>query len=139
MTGTTDPADGTSGDPEAIYESLRSEIDRVLIGNDEAVEYLTIALLTRGHLLLEGVPGIAKTTLANLFARTTGLDYNRIQMTPDTPSRPTSRERTSTGKARGRSNSSAVPSSRTSRSPTRSTARRRRPRARCSRRWKSVA
>jgi len=56
MTGTTDPADGTSGDPEAIYESLRSEIDRVLIGNDEAVEYLTIALLTRGHLLLEGVP-----------------------------------------------------------------------------------
>ncbi|WP_226042378.1 MoxR family ATPase [Natrinema sp. DC36] len=84
MTGTTDPADGTSGDPEAIYESLHSEIDRVLIGNDEAVEYLTIALLTRGHLLLEGVPGIAKTTLANLFARTTGLDYNRIQMTPDT-------------------------------------------------------
>ncbi|MFC6769181.1 AAA family ATPase [Natrinema soli] len=84
MTGTTDPADRTSGDPEGIYESLHSEIDRVLIGNDEAVEYLTIALLTRGHLLLEGVPGIAKTTLANLFARTTGLEYNRIQMTPDT-------------------------------------------------------
>jgi len=84
MSGTTDLADGTSGDPEAIYDSLRSEIDRVLIGNDEAVEYLTVALLTRGHLLLEGVPGIAKTTLANLFARTTGLEYNRVQMTPDT-------------------------------------------------------
>ena len=84
MTGTTDPADEPSGDPERIYEALREEIDRVLIGNDEAVEYLTVALLTRGHLLLEGVPGIAKTTLANLFARTTGLEYNRIQMTPDT-------------------------------------------------------
>ena len=83
MSGTTDLADGESGDPEAIYDLLRDEIDRVLIGNDEAVEYLTVALLTRGHLLLEGVPGIAKTTLANLFARTTGLEYNRIQMTPD--------------------------------------------------------
>jgi MoxR-like ATPase len=39
--------------------------------------------LTRGHVLLEGVPGVAKTTIANVFARTTGLEYNRIQMTPD--------------------------------------------------------
>ena len=84
MSGTTDSADETSGGPEIIYDRLQAEIDRVLIGNDEAVEFLTIALLTRGHLLLEGVPGIAKTTLANLFARTTGLEYNRIQMTPDT-------------------------------------------------------
>ncbi|QCC60468.1 MoxR family ATPase [Natrinema thermotolerans] len=84
MSGTTEPADEPSADPEAIYERLQAEIDRVLIGNEEAVEYLTIALLTRGHLLLEGVPGIAKTTLANLFARTSGLEYNRIQMTPDT-------------------------------------------------------
>ncbi len=83
MSGTDDLADGSSSDPAAIYDSLRTEMNRVLIGNDEAIEYLTIALLTRGHLLLEGVPGIAKTTLANLFARTTGLDYNRIQMTPD--------------------------------------------------------
>ena len=83
MSGTTDLADGASSDPEAIYDLLRGEIDRVLIGNDEAVEYLTVALLTRGHLLLEGVSGIAKTMLANLFARTTGLEYNRIQMTPD--------------------------------------------------------
>ncbi|OAQ54156.1 hypothetical protein HTG_01085 [Natrinema mahii] len=84
MSGTTDPADGTSGDPEAVYETLQAEIGRVLIGNNDGVEYLTIALLTRGHILLEGVPGIAKTTLANLFARTSGLDFNRIQMTPDT-------------------------------------------------------
>lgn len=84
MSGTTDLGDGANNDPEAVYNLLQTEINRVLIGNDEAVEYLTIALLTRGHLLLEGVPGIAKTTLANLFARTTGLEYNRIQMTPDT-------------------------------------------------------
>ncbi|AGB33869.1 ATPase associated with various cellular activities AAA 3 [Natrinema pellirubrum DSM 15624] len=84
MSGTTDPAAGTSGDPETVYEELQTEISRVLIGNDEGVEYITIALLTRGHILLEGVPGIAKTTLANLFARTSGLDFNRIQMTPDT-------------------------------------------------------
>ncbi len=72
-----------SGDPDAIYNALRAEIGRVLIGNDDAVELLTIALLTRGHLLLEGVPGVAKTTLANLFARASGLEYNRVQMTPD--------------------------------------------------------
>ncbi|OIB55768.1 AAA family ATPase [Natrialba sp. SSL1] len=69
--------------PEALYENIRSAVDQVLIGNDAAVEQLTIALLTRGHVLLEGVPGVAKTTLANLFARATGLEYNRIQMTPD--------------------------------------------------------
>jgi MoxR-like ATPase len=42
-----------------------------------------VALLTRGHVLVEGVPGVAKTTIANLFARATGLEYRRIQMTPD--------------------------------------------------------
>ena len=81
------PADG-DGDsearpPEELYDAIRAEIDRVLIGNERAIEHLTIALLTRGHVLLEGVPGVAKTTLANLFARVTGLTYNRIQMTPD--------------------------------------------------------
>ncbi|MHC3436911.1 AAA family ATPase [Natrialbaceae archaeon A-gly3] len=70
--------------PEAVHESLSTEVERVLVGNDEAVELLTIALLTRGHLLLEGVPGVAKTTIANLFARASGLEYRRIQMTPDT-------------------------------------------------------
>ncbi|WP_408959698.1 AAA family ATPase [Natrinema sp. 74] len=75
--------DTRTGDPAAIHDALRAEIDRVLVGNDDAVELLTTALLTRGHLLLEGVPGVAKTTLANLFARASGLEYNRIQMTPD--------------------------------------------------------
>ena len=70
-------------DPEALYSAVREEIGTVLIGNEDILEGLTIALLTQGHVLLEGVPGVAKTTIANLFATATGLDYTRIQMTPD--------------------------------------------------------
>ncbi|WP_458190823.1 AAA family ATPase [Haladaptatus sp. NG-WS-4] len=70
-------------DPADLYADLRTEVDKVLIGNDAIIEGLTISLLTRGHVLLEGVPGVAKTTIANAFARATGLDSTRIQMTPD--------------------------------------------------------
>jgi len=68
---------------ESIYAAITDAVDEVVIGNQEVVEGLTIALLTRGHVLLEGVPGVAKTTIANVFSRATGLEYNRIQMTPD--------------------------------------------------------
>jgi MoxR-like ATPase len=71
-------------DPAGLYDDIAAEIGTVLIGKTEIVERLTIAFLTRGHVLLEGVPGVAKTTGANLFARASGLEYNRIQMTPDT-------------------------------------------------------
>ncbi|WP_227379437.1 AAA family ATPase [Haladaptatus halobius] len=71
------------GNPAEIYTNVIDEVSNVLIGNETIVENLTIALLSRGHVLLEGVPGVAKTTIANLFARAMGLDYNRIQMTPD--------------------------------------------------------
>ena len=70
-------------DPAALYESLRDEMATVLVGQEELIEGLTLATLTGGHVLLEGVPGIAKTTAANLFARATGLEYARVQMTPD--------------------------------------------------------
>ncbi|MBB6646600.1 AAA family ATPase [Halobellus ruber] len=70
-------------DPEELLEGIREEAGRVLIGNEDVLEGLTVALLTRGHVLLEGVPGVAKTTIANLFAGTLGLQYRRIQMTPD--------------------------------------------------------
>ncbi len=70
-------------EPGAIYDAIETEVKEVLIGNERAIEGLTGALLTRGHILLEGVPGVAKTTLANLFARVSGLEYRRIQMTPD--------------------------------------------------------
>jgi len=69
--------------PAELHASLEDEVSEVLIGNEDAVEHLTTALLTRGHVLMEGVPGVAKTTIANLFARAIGLEYSRIQMTPD--------------------------------------------------------
>jgi len=70
-------------DPATLAEDVAAEMSEVLVGMDAVADQLTIALLTRGHVLLEGVPGVAKTTLANTFARATGLTYNRIQMTPD--------------------------------------------------------
>jgi MoxR-like ATPase len=70
-------------DPDELFEGIREEAGRILIGNEDVLEGLTIALLTRGHVLLEGVPGVAKTTIANLFAGTVGLQYRRIKMTPD--------------------------------------------------------
>jgi MoxR-like ATPase len=70
-------------DPAELYASIRDEMGQVLIGKEFLVEGLTVAMLTRGHILLEGVPGVAKTTVANLFAEATGLAYTRMQMTPD--------------------------------------------------------
>ncbi|MFC6799252.1 MoxR family ATPase [Haladaptatus sp. DYSN1] len=70
-------------EPAEIFDALREEVGTVLIGNEEVVEALTISLLTGGHVLLEGVPGVAKTTIAKLFAGALGLDVTRIQMTPD--------------------------------------------------------
>lgn len=70
-------------DPSEVYEAIIDEASSVVVGYETTLERLTIALLTRGHVLLEGVPGVAKTTLANVFARTLGLEFNRIQMTPD--------------------------------------------------------
>ena len=70
--------------PDELYAVIHDEVSRVLVGQDHLVKRLTVSFLTEGHILLEGVPGVAKTTLANLFARVTGLEYTRIQMTPDT-------------------------------------------------------
>ena len=69
--------------PHEIRTAIRDEMTTVLIGNERIIDYLSISLLTRGHILLEGVPGVAKTTIANGFARATGLDSKRVQMTPD--------------------------------------------------------
>ncbi|SEP21034.1 MoxR-like ATPase [Halorientalis persicus] len=70
-------------DPETVFESICEETSQVLVGNNDILEGLTISLFTEGHVLLEGVPGVAKTTIANLFAQTLGLEYRRVQMTPD--------------------------------------------------------
>ncbi len=78
-----------SSDVEAVqdlvksYLSLRAEIGKVIIGQDEVVKDVLISIFSRGHCLLVGVPGLAKTLLVNTIARTLGLTYNRIQFTPD--------------------------------------------------------
>ena len=60
-----------------------NEIRKVYVGSEDVIEMLLVALLTRGHVLLEGVPGIAKTTLAKAFAESLGCHFKRIQFTPD--------------------------------------------------------
>ncbi|MBB5745803.1 AAA family ATPase [Brevundimonas variabilis] len=67
----------------AIASRIRTEIAKAVVGQDDAVDLLLTALFAGGHVLLEGPPGTAKTLLAQAFARTVGLDYGRIQFTPD--------------------------------------------------------
>jgi MoxR-like ATPase len=65
------------------YEAIVAEVGKVVIGLDHVTESLLLTLLVGGHALMEGVPGVAKTTLAKTFASALGLDYRRIQFTPD--------------------------------------------------------
>src|SRR5262249_56159248 len=60
-----------------------AEVGRVVVGMDEVTHQFLIALLAGGHVLLEGVPGVAKTTLSKMFARVLGIPYKRLQFTPD--------------------------------------------------------
>jgi MoxR-like ATPase len=64
-------------------DGVRREVSRVYIGDVSAVDMMLVALLARGHVLLEGVPGIAKTTLVKAFATALGCSVKRIQFTPD--------------------------------------------------------
>jgi len=66
-----------------IIKDIKKEINKVVIGQDRMVEGLLAGLLCRGHILLEGVPGLAKTTTVNALARALGLDFKRVQFTPD--------------------------------------------------------
>ncbi len=65
------------------FEVLKSEITKVIYGQDEVITQVLISLFSRGHVLLIGVPGLAKTLLVTTIARILGLKYNRIQFTPD--------------------------------------------------------
>jgi len=72
--------------PDAAREALlalRTEISKAVVGQDAVVSGLVIALLCRGHVLLEGVPGVAKTLLVRSLAATLQLDFTRVQFTPD--------------------------------------------------------
>jgi len=66
-----------------LREEVGAEIGRVVVGQDEVIDLLLSALVLGGHILLEGVPGVAKSLLANAFARTIGGDFRRVQFTPD--------------------------------------------------------
>jgi MoxR-like ATPase len=76
-------------DKEAIdqlvvhYKELKNEIHKVIVGQDDVVDQVLISIFSRGHCLLVGVPGLAKTLLVNTISESLGLSFNRIQFTPD--------------------------------------------------------
>jgi MoxR-like ATPase len=73
----------TLEDVRSLTGAIRAEIAKAIVGQEPMVDMLLVALLSEGHVLLEGPPGTAKTFLAQSFATTLGLDFGRIQFTPD--------------------------------------------------------
>ena len=67
----------------AVSEALRGQIHRVVVGQDQAIDLMLVSMLCEGHVLIEGVPGTAKTLLARTFAAGLALQFGRIQFTPD--------------------------------------------------------
>lgn len=78
----TDPAEAVAR-VRLVFDTLTKQIHRVIVGQDEVVEQILIAMFCRGHALVEGVPGLAKTLLISTIARTLSLGFSRIQFTPD--------------------------------------------------------
>src|SRR6185312_15221207 len=68
---------------EQAHRRLRDEISHVVVGQNDVVEQLMIAIFARGHCILEGVPGLAKTLMVSTLADCLKLQFNRIQFTPD--------------------------------------------------------
>nr|WP_208403914.1 MoxR family ATPase [Sphingomonas insulae] len=73
----------TVDEVQALGRAIRAEIGKAVVGHDGTVDLLLVALFAGGHILLEGPPGTAKTLIAHSFAQTVGLDFGRIQFTPD--------------------------------------------------------
>jgi MoxR-like ATPase len=67
-----------------LRDTARAEVSKIVVGQDQAVELLLIAAIAHGHVLVEGPPGGAKTLLANAVARVLGVNFKRVQFTPDT-------------------------------------------------------
>ena len=65
------------------YEMIKSQVQRVIVGQDQVLEQLIIAMLAKGHCLLEGVPGLAKTLMIRSLSQAIDLGFRRIQFTPD--------------------------------------------------------
>ena len=72
------------GDRREVPSNISAEVSKVVIGKDDIKEIFLLALLSEGHVLLEGLPGTAKTTLTNTFAQAIGVQFRRVQGTPDT-------------------------------------------------------
>ncbi len=87
--GTLEPPARVLSDVEAVerlreaYGVIRAEVARVIVGQESVIDELLIALFARGHVILEGVPGLAKTLMISSLARCLGLRFQRIQFTPD--------------------------------------------------------
>ncbi len=79
---TLDPHEAIAQVQDA-YQRLRAEVSKVIVGQDEVVDQVLMAIFCRGHALLEGVPGLAKTLLISTIARTLSLGFSRVQFTPD--------------------------------------------------------
>src|SRR5581483_12259253 len=73
----------TPADIAGLRDLVVAEVEKVVVGQSVHVEAMLGALIVGGHVLLEGVPGVAKTLLANALARALGLEFRRVQFTPD--------------------------------------------------------
>src|ERR1700759_2802128 len=71
------------GDLQQAVEQLRTEIGKIVVGQDQMVELLLAGILADGHILIEGVPGVAKTLTAKLLSKVIAVNFSRIQFTPD--------------------------------------------------------
>ena len=67
----------------ALTRHVVTQMDRVIVGQDQVIEQLMISIFARGHCMLEGVPGLAKTLMVSTLADCLSLDFHRIQFTPD--------------------------------------------------------
>ena len=90
MSEDTNPPPQVSGEDVAriqelrtVYQAVRDELGKVIIGQEDVIERLVVCILARGHGLLMGVPGLAKTTLVNALSEAMSLSFSRIQFTPD--------------------------------------------------------
>ena len=66
-----------------LVYALQQNIRRVIVGKDESLIRILLAIIAGGHILMEDIPGVGKTTMAISVSRALGLDYNRVQFTPD--------------------------------------------------------
>ncbi len=67
----------------ALFQAIGSEVSKVIVGQQDIISFIQLAILCQGHILLEGVPGVAKTTMIKAVNQTLGLSFSRIQFTPD--------------------------------------------------------